>query len=405
MIKDRYQTLLIHFTNITAIISLCMYLYRSSERISTTVIQYVVIPISLFYVAFYYFNFKKNIPLRNFCSIFPSTIIMLVLVIAFGGIHAPGAFWVAGLPIFYSIFFRSKGVYYGLVAMIIILIGLFIFEGEILRVTLPVSNEIYVFEKKSNIIHFSVVLTLFFLYYSWLNENSKSKLEQINEQLDTLLHVVLHDLSNPITILKLKFANMNRRLELAPSELSKISSSFLKIEEIIHNVRSFKLNSESIEEQRQLLSFADIKLFSQEYLEQHNTKNLRLEYDQQSDEPFKFVYSILTDHILSNLLSNAIKFSHDNSIIKIAYEKMGDYIKVTISDEGIGIPANLIEDIFDFNKKTSRLGTAGEVGTGYGLPIVRYFVDLYGGQIQVLSPTQTGVGTSFTLSFKSITKI
>ncbi len=57
-------------------------------------------------------------------------------------------------------------------------------------------------------------------------------------------------------------------------------------------------------------------------------------------------------------------------------------------DFGIGIPADLLDDLFDISKATSRSGTGGESGTSFGMPLMKKFVTAYGGRIQVESSTE-----------------
>ena len=75
-----------------------------------------------------------------------------------------------------------------------------------------------------------------------------------------------------------------------------------------------------------------------------------------------------------------------------------------MTDDGIGIPDSILTKLFDDEAKTSRPGTGGEPGTGFGMPIVKSYMDLYEGQIEVLSKVKTEdngeSGTTFNLLFK-----
>ena len=81
-----------------------------------------------------------------------------------------------------------------------------------------------------------------------------------------------------------------------------------------------------------------------------------------------------------------------------------DFVVVSVTDTGIGIPDTLLKTLFESNAKTSRLGTSGEKGTGFGLPICKSYMDLYGGKIEVTSKTADEFpddhGTTFTLRLK-----
>ena len=83
---------------------------------------------------------------------------------------------------------------------------------------------------------------------------------------------------------------------------------------------------------------------------------------------------------------------------------MNDQIILTMTDDGIGIPESILTKLFDDEAKTSRPGTEGEPGTGFGMPIVKSYMDLYEGRIEVLSKvkdeTTEDSGTTFNLYFK-----
>jgi signal transduction histidine kinase len=63
-------------------------------------------------------------------------------------------------------------------------------------------------------------------------------------------------------------------------------------------------------------------------------------------------------------------------------------VVVKFRDKGIGIPKEILDNLFTFEGKGKRLGTENEAGVGYGLNLVRKFVNLYGGSIEVDSWTE-----------------
>jgi signal transduction histidine kinase len=114
--------------------------------------------------------------------------------------------------------------------------------------------------------------------------------------------------------------------------------------------------------------------------------------------------SSLTYQVLNNLVSNAIKFSDPGSMIKLTISEENNSIFVQIKDAGVGIPADLLGSIFDPKKQTTRDGTQGEKGTGFGMPIVRSYIERFGAHIQVESKTKQESsqdhGTTVTLKFE-----
>jgi len=93
--------------------------------------------------------------------------------------------------------------------------------------------------------------------------------------------------------------------------------------------------------------------------------------------------------VLLNLLSNAIKFNHQGGVVTIATERKEGRIRLTISDTGVGIPAEKLMDVFEpFN----RLGfEASQIqGTGIGLSIAKRLIDVMGGSIGASSEHRVG---------------
>ncbi|MCG8639494.1 MAG: ATP-binding protein, partial [Desulfobacterales bacterium] len=84
-------------------------------------------------------------------------------------------------------------------------------------------------------------------------------------------------------------------------------------------------------------------------------------------------------------MTNAIKFSFKGSAIDIIADQNQDLVSLSIIDKGIGMPKKIENDIFNIEKSISRPGTEGEVGTGFGMPLVKKFVEAYGGTIQIIS--------------------
>ena len=94
---------------------------------------------------------------------------------------------------------------------------------------------------------------------------------------------------------------------------------------------------------------------------------------------------------LSNLVGNAVKYSPDGGRIEVALWREGEFACITVSDEGIGIPAADTEYLFmPFHRATN---VRRFPGTGLGLAVTKQTLDLHGGDICVAS--ELGVGTTF----------
>jgi signal transduction histidine kinase len=101
------------------------------------------------------------------------------------------------------------------------------------------------------------------------------------------------------------------------------------------------------------------------------------------------------ERILLNLLSNAIKFTPEGKSITVTLSSIENQISVEVKDNGIGIPANKLDIIFErFGQVDSSLSRQAE-GTGIGLSLVKKFTEALEGSISVKS--ETGKGSTFTI--------
>jgi len=114
---------------------------------------------------------------------------------------------------------------------------------------------------------------------------------------------------------------------------------------------------------------------------------------------YAYVDKDMFNVIIRNLLSNAIKYTYKSGIVSINISKKENIVFITISDNGIGINSDWIENIFNITEKHAIHGTENEKGTGIGLLLCKDFVEKHGGSIWVES--EIGKGSSFTLTIPS----
>jgi signal transduction histidine kinase len=110
------------------------------------------------------------------------------------------------------------------------------------------------------------------------------------------------------------------------------------------------------------------------------------------------------ERVLVNLLVNAIKFSSEDSeitlAVKVKTDPSGNFLEVSVIDEGVGIKPAYLEKIFE---KFYQVETAQKnQGTGLGLAVAKYIVEAHGGKIWAESPVipptltqSTGRGSKF----------
>lgn len=107
--------------------------------------------------------------------------------------------------------------------------------------------------------------------------------------------------------------------------------------------------------------------------------------------------SNMLQSIILNLTSNAVKFSNVGGEIRVRANNYDDYLKVSVSDYGVGIKEEHLKMLFDSNITFTTLGTAKEKGTGLGLMLCKEFVRMHGGNIWAESEVGHGTTFSFTL--------
>ena len=106
----------------------------------------------------------------------------------------------------------------------------------------------------------------------------------------------------------------------------------------------------------------------------------------------------MIDSVLRNLLSNSIKFTKPGGkIIVSEINTQNDLVEISISDDGIGMSAEMINKLFKIEEKVGQVGTEGEPSTGLGLLLCKEFVEKNGGKIWVKSEERKGSTFCFTL--------
>ncbi len=99
--------------------------------------------------------------------------------------------------------------------------------------------------------------------------------------------------------------------------------------------------------------------------------------------------------VLDNLLSNAIKYSAEGGKVRVEASSDGQRWRIDVADNGIGIPAAELPQLFDRFVRASNARKAGLPGTGLGLSIVKAITELHGGSAEVRSAV--GHGTTFSV--------
>ncbi|HTW64187.1 MAG TPA: CHASE2 domain-containing protein [Bryobacteraceae bacterium] len=105
----------------------------------------------------------------------------------------------------------------------------------------------------------------------------------------------------------------------------------------------------------------------------------------------------LMEYAIYNLLTNAVKYSPPDTQITVACRTQGSQLRLSVQDQGIGMDAKELRQIFQKFYRTKRAEASGEAGTGIGLSIVEQIVHHHGGRMEVSS--EPGRGSCFTVIF------
>lgn len=100
--------------------------------------------------------------------------------------------------------------------------------------------------------------------------------------------------------------------------------------------------------------------------------------------------------MVRNILTNAIKFTPNDGNIDIISSAKYDQVQIIIKDSGIGMEKEIIDSLFDHEKRITRRGTNNEKGTGYGLLICKDIIEKHKGSIEIIS--EVGKGSSFEIN-------
>lgn len=235
----------------------------------------------------------------------------------------------------------------------------------------------------------------------------KSEIERVSKDKDDLLAIVSHDLKNPLAVVE---TSMDIILEEEKNRMSPMASDLVRRSKnsarIALNLITDLLDLSRLEGGIRL----DFERFSVDemiesvvdnfYLKSRE-KNIKIEVSKDG------AYDIIADYgrliqVLSNIIGNSLKFTPVDGHIKIkieeyatshAYEGSNKGLKVTVEDNGPGIPEDKLDSIF--NKFEQARKKDREIGTGLGLAICKNISELHNGEIT--ADSAPGRGATFVI--------
>jgi len=207
-----------------------------------------------------------------------------------------------------------------------------------------------------------------------------------------------HDLKNPIASIRMIGNMLQDSLKLVENRqlVDYLNQSCDFAQKIIEDI----LVAEQVAEEALECTLEDLDRLVEQCLSYFSNELKKKEISLVKDLNFGKMISIdrfKFERALHNLVSNSIKFSHSKTSISISTAASGNKLELVIKDNGIGIPKNMQDMVFDRFTKARRTGTAGEQPTGLGMYITKQIIELHGGTIQLESDGQTGTCISLFL--------
>ncbi len=229
----------------------------------------------------------------------------------------------------------------------------------------------------------------------------EKELIEANTTKDKFISIIAHDLRSPFTGLLGMSQILIDGYEFLPKEkvrffLKEFRASIVYLLDLIENLLNWaRLQSGRIEFTPENFKLYDetqkiVNLLSANA----SVKNINIVNKIEKDIQVSADKNMITS-VLQNVTANAIKFTKPEGNIKISSLFDDGFVKVIISDDGVGIQPERLNSIFSSNITSS--GTDNEKGSGLGLALCKDFVERNGGKIWIESEPDKGTTISFTI--------
>lgn len=255
----------------------------------------------------------------------------------------------------------------------------------------------------------TLVLILCAIYYYIDRQKQKLYVAEIKKEAERQYHLnemklrfftnISHDFRTPLSLIitPLETFMNDEANESAVKHLQPVYKNALRLLDLINQILDFRkidINGAVLN-----LSYGDIVSFVRDICSSFTlfAEDTAKQISFTSAEPSVNMYfdKDKVTKIMMNLLSNSFKFTPSGSEVRVALNVDGENVKISVADNGCGIPDDKKERIFD-RFYQSDTPPADYIGSGIGLHIVKEFVSLHNGTITVADNQPTG--TVFTVS-------
>ena len=228
------------------------------------------------------------------------------------------------------------------------------------------------------------------------------RLEESNANKDKFFSLIAHDLKSPMTgFLSLAelFENTdNMQPEQFKEFIRQFRASAENLFQLLENLLTWaRIQRGLIEHAPQRANLGDIIHQNVALMAQNARQKKIALVNSVAQEVFVYADTHMLEAIIRNLLSNALKFTKPGGSVDITTADAGDFVTVSVSDNGIGMTEEKCAKLFQIGMKIQSKGTADEKGTGLGLILCKEFVEKNGGAIGVESRPERGTTVWFTL--------
>lgn len=236
-----------------------------------------------------------------------------------------------------------------------------------------------------------------------LHDNTEQ--EKIDMERREFVSNVSHELRTPLTTMRSYLDALAegawRNEEIAPNFLRvtqnetermiRLVNDLLKLSRMDSN--EYELNKEWVEFNRFFDSIID-------RFELSKSQNVHFTRNLYSSSLFVEIDTDKLTQVIDNIISNALKYSPDGGEVRFGVTVSGDYVKVMISDDGMGIPKSNVNRIFDRFYRADKARSRALGGTGLGLAIAKEMITAHKGDIWAQSEEGKGTTIFFTLPFE-----
>lgn len=227
---------------------------------------------------------------------------------------------------------------------------------------------------------------------------AREKLEKLNNEKNKFFSIIAHDLRSPFNVI-LGYTGMlaDGAETLTPAQVKEFAGNAneagLTVFKLLENLLEWaRLQMERVDSSPMNVKLGGIVDKTVElFTSVANDKNIKLE-SSFTDE-IAYVDANMIDAVIRNLINNAVKFTETGGSIAITSQDLGDRVEVRVTDTGVGMEPEKVDNIFSLADSNSNTGTKGEKGTGLGLLLCKELVERNGGEIYVTS--EPGKGSTF----------